>query len=77
MVKGSEIRDLPDDELERRLEETREELFNLRFQHATGQLDNYRRLRQLRRDVARIRTIARERELTLQDERPEEGASRG
>ena len=77
MVKGSEIRDLSDDELERRLEETREELFNLRFQHATGQLDNYRRLRQLRRDVARIRTIARERELTLQGEGSEEGAGRG
>ena len=76
MVKGAEIRDLSDDELERRLEETREELFNLRFQHATGQLDNYRRLRQLRRDVARIRTIARERELTLQGE-GSEGAGRG
>ena len=77
MVKGSEIRDLSDDELGRRLEETREELFNLRFQHATGQLDNYRRLRQLRRDVARIRTIARERELTLQGEGSGEGAGRG
>jgi len=77
MVKGSEIRDLSDDELERRLGETREELFNLRFQHATGQLDNYQRLRQLRRDVARIRTIARERELTLHGEAPEKGASRG
>ena len=74
MIKVSEIRDLSDDELERRLEETREELFNLRFQHATGQLDNYRRLRELRRDVARIRTIARERELTLQGEGSEEGA---
>ena len=74
MIKVSEIRDLLDDELERRLEETREELFNLRFQHATGQLDNYRRLRELRRDVARIRTIARERELTLQGEGSEEGA---
>ncbi|MGI8706612.1 MAG: 50S ribosomal protein L29 [Actinomycetota bacterium] len=77
MVKGSEIRDLSDDELERRLGETREELFNLRFQHATGQLDNYQRLRQLRRDVARIRTIARERELTLHGEASEKGASRG
>ncbi|MDQ3618982.1 MAG: 50S ribosomal protein L29 [Actinomycetota bacterium] len=77
MIKGSEIRDLSDDELERRLEETREELFNLRFQHATGQLDNYRRLRELRRDVARIRTIARERELALQGEGSEEGAGRG
>ena len=77
MVKGSEIRDLADDELERRLAETMEELFNLRFQHATGQLDNYRRLRELRRDVARIRTIARERELTLHGEGSNEEASKG
>ena len=76
MVKGSEIRDLSDDELERRLAETREELFNLRFQHATGQLDNYRRLRELRRDVARIKTVARERELTSHEGSNEE-ASRG
>ncbi len=77
MVKGSEIRDLSDDELERRLAETSEELFNLRFQHATGQLDNYRRLRELRRDIARIRTITRERELTLHGEGSNEEASRG
>jgi large subunit ribosomal protein L29 len=77
MVKGSEIRNLSDDELERRLAETSEELFNLRFQHATGQLDNYRRLRELRRDIARIRTIARERELTSHSEESNEEASRG
>jgi large subunit ribosomal protein L29 len=62
-VKAAEIRDLADDELERRLVETKEELFNLRFQHVTGQLDNYRRLRHLRRDVARLRTEIRAREL--------------
>lgn len=63
MAKAAELRDLPGDELDRRLEETQEELFNLRFQNATGQLDNYKRLAQLRKDVARIRTIMREREL--------------
>ena len=57
MTKASEIRDLPVDEIETRLTETKEELFNLRFQHATGQLDNYRRLRELRREVARLKTI--------------------
>ena len=64
MTKASEIRDLPVDEIERKLVETKEELFNLRFQNATGQLDNYKRIGELRRDVARIRTALRERELT-------------
>jgi large subunit ribosomal protein L29 len=64
-AKATELRDLSTDELETRLADTREELFNLRFQNATGQLDNYRRLAILRRDVARINTILRERELEL------------
>ena len=63
MAKASELRDLSVDELETRLSETKEELFNLRFQNATGQLDNYRRLGILRRDVAGIHTILRERQL--------------
>ena len=63
MVSPSELRELSIDELETRLAETKEELFNLRFQNATGQLDNYRRLGILRRDVARIHTILRERQL--------------
>ena len=54
-----------DDELETRLREAKEELFNLRFQVATGQLDNNRRLRAVRHDIARIYTIMRERELGL------------
>ena len=62
-LKGSEIRDLPADELLQRLADTKEELFNLRFQNATGQLDNYSRLGELKRDVARIRTVLRQREL--------------
>jgi large subunit ribosomal protein L29 len=61
--KASELRDLPVDELQRQLVETKEELFNLRFQNATGQLDNYKRLTELRRDVARLKTILREQEL--------------
>jgi large subunit ribosomal protein L29 len=63
MTTAAEIRELSSDELETRLAETTEELFNLRFQNATGQLDNYRRLTQLRREVARINTILRERQL--------------
>lgn len=62
-VKLSELRELSVDEIREKLEETKEELFNLRFQHATGQLDNYRRLRELRQDVARVKTLLREREL--------------
>lgn len=66
-MKPAEIRDLPVDELERRLTETKEELFNLRFQNATGQLDNYKRLGQLRKDVARLKTVLRLRELGMQE----------
>jgi len=66
MSKASEIRDLPVDEIERKLTETKEELFNLRFQNATGQLDNYKRLGQLRKEVARLKTILRENELAAE-----------
>ena len=58
---ASELRELTDDELVLRLRESKEELFNLRFQMATGQLDNNRRLRTVRRDIARIHTIRTER----------------
>ena len=57
-----ELRELSVDELASRLREHKEELFNLRFQVATGQLDNNRRLQTVRRDIARIYTIQRERE---------------
>ena len=67
MSSAKELRDLNDTELEHRLGETKEELFNLRFQHVTGQLDNYRRLGQVRRDIARINTVLRERELAIAD----------
>ena len=57
--------DLDRSELETRLREAKEELFNLRFQVATGQLDNNARLRTVRRDIARIYTVMRERELGI------------
>ena len=63
MTKASEFRELHDEELENRLAEASQELFNLRFQHVTGQLDNYARLGQVRRDLARIKTLLREREI--------------
>lgn len=66
-LKAKELRDMSVDELEQRLAEAKEELFNLRFQNATGQLDNYKRLGELRKDVARIKTILRQRELASQE----------
>jgi len=59
----AEMRDLGDEELIERLESSKEELFNLRFQLATGQLDNPMRIKQVRHDVARILTVLREREI--------------
>ena len=64
-TQASELRELNDEELVLRLREAKEELFNLRFQMATGQMDNNRRLRTVRHDIARIYTIMRERELGL------------
>ncbi len=64
-LETAELRELHDDELDTRLRESKEELFNLRFQTATGQLDNNRRLRTVKHDIARIYTILRERELGL------------
>ncbi len=61
-----ELRELPDDELYVRIESAKEELFNLRFQLATGQLDNTARLKELRHDVARLATVLREREIELE-----------
>ncbi len=61
----AELRGLTGEELILRVRESKEELFNLRFQMATGQLDNNRRLRTVRHDIARIYTVMRERELGL------------
>ncbi|MFC5286066.1 50S ribosomal protein L29 [Actinokineospora guangxiensis] len=62
---ATDLRELTDDELVLRLREAKEELFNLRFQMATGQLDNNRRLRTVKQDIARVYTVMRERELGL------------
>ena len=64
-TKPGELRELGDHDLEDRLRESREELFNLRFQAATGQLESHGRLRAVKRDIARIYTIQRERELGI------------
>ncbi|MEZ0234031.1 MAG: 50S ribosomal protein L29 [Actinomycetota bacterium] len=64
--KAAELRELPDDELLARVDASKEELFNLRFQLATGQLDNPTRIREVRHEVARIATVLREREIELE-----------
>ncbi len=61
--KSAELRELPDEELLARVDAAKEELFNLRFQLATGQLDAPTRLKEVRHDVARIHTVLREREI--------------
>lgn len=62
---AASLRELGGEELVIRLRESKEELFNLRFQLATGQMDNNRRLREVKHDIARIYTVMRERELGL------------
>ena len=66
-MKVNEIRDLEPAEQLDKLKALKEELFNLRFQHATGQLDNPMRIRQVKRSIAQIKTIVRERELSIRD----------
>lgn len=65
-MRARELRDLSDEELVRRLAESRENLFNLRFQMATGALDNTARLKLAKRDIARILTIQAERKNSLE-----------
>ncbi len=62
-MKPAELRELPDDELEQKEQELREEHFNLKIQHSTGQLDNTQRIVHVKRDIARVRTILHERTL--------------
>ena len=62
---AAELREMTDEQLTERLRESKAELFNLRFQSATGQLDNNRRLSTVRRDIARLYTIMRERQLGI------------
>ena len=61
-MRARELRELSSDELDRRMTETRQELFNLRFQTATGVLENSARLRHAKREIARILTVMNERE---------------
>jgi large subunit ribosomal protein L29 len=65
-TKATELRQLGDEDLVKKLSEAKEELFNLRFQAATGQLENNTRLKTVRKDIARIYTLMRERELGIE-----------
>ncbi|NMA60917.1 MAG: 50S ribosomal protein L29 [Firmicutes bacterium] len=65
-MKAKEVHDLSTAELEVKLDELKEELFNLRFQLATGQLDNPMRIGEVRKSIARVKTVMRERELNIQ-----------
>ncbi|WP_241079372.1 50S ribosomal protein L29 [Natranaerofaba carboxydovora] len=62
-MKAKEIRELTNQELDKKLDELKDELFNLRFQSATGQVENPMRIRQVKKEIARVKTIIREREL--------------
>jgi large subunit ribosomal protein L29 len=74
--KAYELDTLTNVDLEEKLREAKEELFNLRFQAATGQLESHGRLRTVKRDIARIYTVVRERELGIrQDPGSEDGAA--
>ncbi|RZS90402.1 LSU ribosomal protein L29P [Motilibacter rhizosphaerae] len=74
-TKATDLRGLQDEELLAKLREAKEELFNLRFQAATGQLEDHGRLKSVRRDIARIYTILRERELGITTVESTEGAA--
>ena len=63
-MKPSEIRDMGVEDMQRRVKELKEELFNLRFQHEIGQLENSRKMVQTKRDIARVYTILRETQQT-------------
>jgi large subunit ribosomal protein L29 len=62
-MKASEIRDLGMEEMLRKLEDLKQELFNLRFQHETGQLENPQKMKQTKRDIARMKTLIKQSEL--------------
>jgi large subunit ribosomal protein L29 len=74
-TKAQDLRSLEDDELVSKLKEAKEELFNLRFQAATGQLENHGRLNAVRKEIARIYTVLRERELGITTVESAEGAA--
>ena len=62
-MKASEIKDLSMEEMLRKLDDLKEELFNLRFQHETGQLENPQKMKQTKRDIARMKTLIKQSEL--------------
>ncbi len=62
-MKASEIKDLSMEEMLRKLDDLKEELFNLRFQHETGQLENPQKMKQTKRDIARVKTLIKQSEL--------------
>jgi large subunit ribosomal protein L29 len=66
-MKTGDVRSLSPEERQQKLVEMKQELFNLRFQHATGQLENPQRLKQIKRDVARVQTVIREEELSVHE----------
>ncbi|MCH1512045.1 MAG: 50S ribosomal protein L29 [Acidimicrobiales bacterium] len=68
MARATEIKELSDGDLLTALDNSKEELFNLRFQLVTGQLDNYSRIKEVKRDVARAMTELREREIAAAEE---------
>lgn len=68
MMKAAAVHDMKDDELVSKLIDAKQESFNLRFRHATGELENTSRLRQAKRDVARLLTVARERGIDVERE---------
>lgn len=67
-MKPSEIRDLTGDEIHRKVNDLKEQLFNLRFQHGAGQLENPQKMKQVKHDIARCQTIARETELSTNND---------
>jgi large subunit ribosomal protein L29 len=62
-MKASEVRDLGMEEMFRKLDDLKQELFNLRFQHETGQLENPQKMKQAKRDIARVKTVIKQSEL--------------
>jgi len=74
-VKAHELDEMNNTDLEARLREAKEELFNLRFQAATGQLESHGRLRTVKKDIARIYTVVRERELGIRSNPDEDDAN--
>ncbi len=71
-MKAVDVRRLSDDELAQRIRDSAEDLFRLKFQLVSGQLQDHRRVRQAKRDIARMKTIAHERELKIERGKTEE-----